>query len=91
MQPQQRIWSISGTTKLLMLNRGAVYHDSLCGPDSGYVVTTDDFGFHATAPRFATDVALDGGIRVRIRRDEQFLAFRRYRSGALVPLAAFLN
>jgi hypothetical protein len=91
MQPQQRFWSISGTTKLLMLNRGAVYHDSLCGPDSGYVVTTDDFGFHAAAPRFATEVTPDGRIRIRIRREEQFLAFRRYRSGALVPLSVFLN
>lgn len=91
MQPQQRFWSISGTSKLLMLNGGAVYHDPLCSSESGYVLKTNDFGFHAAPPRFATEVTPDGRIRIRIRREEQFIAFRRYRSGALVPLPSDLN
>jgi hypothetical protein len=74
---------ISGSAKLLMLNSGGVYHDAHCAPHGGYVMTTDDFGFHAHAPRIGTEVTPDG--RIRIRRDEQFFAYRRYRSGAIVP------
>jgi hypothetical protein len=90
-QVQQRFWMISGTTTLLMLNRGGVYHDAQCSSDSGYVVTTDDIGFHAAAPRITTEFTPDGRIRIRIRRDEQLFAYRRYRSGAVVPLSNILN
>jgi len=83
-QVQQRFWTISGDTALFLVNGGDVYHDSQCGPEAGYVVTTADFGFHASAPQIATEVTPDGRIRIRIRRDEQLFASRRYRSGAVV-------
>lgn len=91
-QVQQRCWMISGSAKLLTLNSGGVYHDAHCAPHGGYVMTTDDFGFHAPAPRIGTEVTPDGRIRFRIRRDEQLFAYRRYRSGAIVPhLPSTLN
>jgi hypothetical protein len=85
MAVQQRYWMISGTAKLLMLNGGGVYRDAQCGPDRGYVVTTPDFGFHAAVPRLMTAFTPDGRVRIRIRRDEQLVAYRRYRSGVVVP------
>lgn len=85
MDVQQRYWMISGTTTLLMLNGGGVYRDAQCGADSGYVLTTADFGFHAAVPRLMTEFTPDGRIRIRIRRDEQLVAHRRFRSGVVVP------
>jgi hypothetical protein len=85
MDVQQRCWMISGTAKLLMLNGGGVYRDAQCGADSGYVLTTADFGFHAAVPRLMTEFTPDGHIRIRIRRDEQIVAHRRYRSCVIVP------
>ncbi len=89
MQPQQRFTKIRRGIAMLALHSGTIFHDPFCATEAGYMVHTEDFGFHASPFDVVAEIGLDGRIRVLVRRREQMIASRRFRSGVITPPPAY--
>ncbi len=84
-QPQQRFRDVLRGIPLLKLNRSSVFHDPFCETDTGYVLHTSDFAFHASPFNIFVEAGLDGRVQVAVIRREQMLSYRRFRSGRITP------
>lgn len=84
-QPQQRFMDIHAGIPMLRLHSGALFHDRFCETNTGYMMHSADFNFHASPFDIVVEVGIDGVIRVHVRRREQLIASRRFRSGTITP------
>jgi hypothetical protein len=88
-QPQQRMHTVSGGISMLVLHSGSIFHDPFCETDSGFIMHSGDFEFHASPIEVVADLSLDGRVSVRARRRQQMISTRRFRSGTITPPIEF--